>query len=128
MTRHVVRDSWRGLALAVVVLLAACSNASNSNCPTGVVDTTSGKVCGVVQPVEDLSVDVDAFLGITLGASTAGANRFQPPVRRPPMGGSMRARSTNLPTGAQPAVRRDVDPGCDGQRLASGRAGSDHRR
>ena len=86
MTRHVVRDSGRALALAVTVLLAACSNAP-SNCATGVVDTTSGKVCGVVQPVEDLSVDVDAFLGIPFGESTAGTNRFQPPVPKAAMSG-----------------------------------------
>lgn len=76
----------------VVALLAgalvACSDSSDSGCPTGVVDTTSGKVCGVVAPVTDLpGVEVDAFLGIPFAESTAGANRFQPPVPKARMDG-----------------------------------------
>jgi carboxylesterase type B len=88
MTRHVVGSSWRLLAtLSLTVVLGACSDSSDSSCRTGVVDTTSGQVCGVVQPVEDLSVDVDAFLGIPFGESTGGPNRFQPPVAKARMSG-----------------------------------------
>ncbi|MEW6272778.1 MAG: carboxylesterase family protein [Thermodesulfobacteriota bacterium] len=68
--------------------LAACSDAPDAGCPTGVVDTTSGQVCGVVLPVEDLpGTSVDAFLGIPFAESTAGANRFQPPVPKARMSG-----------------------------------------
>jgi len=81
MAGHV---TWhRIVAVAVAALttgLVACSD-SDPDCATGVVDTTVGKVCGVVLPVEDLDdVSVDAFLGIPFAESTAGANRFQPPV------------------------------------------------
>jgi carboxylesterase type B len=86
-----------GAAVAAVVamlagLLAACSDSSDSSCATGVVDTTIGKVCGVVLPVGDLDgVEVDAFLGIPFAESTAGANRFQPPVPKARLDGVLAA-------------------------------------
>lgn len=88
MARH---GTWsRIVTLMVMVLttgLVACSDA-DPDCATGVVDTTSGKVCGTVLPVEDLDgVSVDAFLGIPFAESTTGANRFQPPVPKARMGG-----------------------------------------
>ena len=57
------------------------------DCPTGVVETSTGKICGVVLPVDDLSSDVDAFLGIPFGETTGGANRFQPPVAKAALSG-----------------------------------------
>jgi carboxylesterase type B len=102
-----------GAAVAVVValvagLLVACSDSSDSSCATGVVDTTTGKVCGVVLPVDDLDGDVDAFLGIPFAESTAGANRFQPPVPKVRLDGVLAAdtlgpacpQSLNPPYGA----------------------------
>ena len=44
--------------------------------PNPVVETSSGKVKGFNDP------GVAAFLGIPYGASTTGANRFRPPVKR----------------------------------------------
>jgi hypothetical protein len=59
--------------------LVACGG--GSSCPTGVVSTTSGEVCGSVVAIEELSgTPVDAFLGIPFAESTAGDNRFAPPV------------------------------------------------
>jgi carboxylesterase type B len=93
------------------VLLAAalgCSNGPGSGCPTGVVDTSSGKVCGTLENVVDLSTDVDAFFGIPFAESTEGANRFQPPVPKARMSGVFDAstlgpacpQSLNPPFGA----------------------------
>lgn len=87
--RGFVRTIGAGLASAVVL---ACSDAPDTGCPTGVVETTSGAVCGIVQPVEDLpGATVDAFLGIPFAESTAGANRFQPPVPKARMSGVFQA-------------------------------------
>ena len=49
--------------------------------PNPVVETSSGKVKGFNDP------GVAAFLGIPYGASTTGANRFRPPVKREPWTG-----------------------------------------
>ena len=49
--------------------------------PNPVVETSSGKVKGFNEP------GVAAFLGIPYGASTSGANRFRPPVKREPWTG-----------------------------------------
>jgi carboxylesterase type B len=75
-----------GALLAAALL--SCSDAPGASCPTGVIETTSGQVCGVVVPVEDLpGTSVDAFLGIPFAESTAGANRFLPPVPKARMPG-----------------------------------------
>jgi carboxylesterase type B len=94
-------------ALAAIVLtgmLGACSHTSDSSCPTGEVDTTVGKVCGIVEPVADLSADADAFLGIPFAESTGGANRFQPPVPKARMSGVFAA------TEVGPACPQDLNP------------------
>ncbi|HKV04800.1 MAG TPA: carboxylesterase family protein [Candidatus Acidoferrales bacterium] len=46
--------------------------------PGATVETTAGKVRGLAQG------GVQAFRGVPYGASTAGANRFMPPVKRQP--------------------------------------------
>ena len=90
------RSGMGSVAVATVVVLAAfalgCSNSSDSDCATGVVDTTVGKVCGVVLPVEDVpDARVDAFLGVPFAESTGGANRFLPPVPKARMDGVFQA-------------------------------------
>lgn len=94
------RPAWRRLgrraralapvaeALFAAALLAACSDSSGSGCATGLVETSSGTVCGIVQDVVDLSGEpVDAFLGIPFAESTAGDNRWLPPIPKAPMPG-----------------------------------------
>lgn len=85
--------AWLGaLTTALALTLAACSDAPDAGCPTGVVETTSGAVCGVVLPIEDLpGTSVDAFLGVPYAESTAGANRFRPPVPKARMSGVFQA-------------------------------------
>ena len=67
--------------LAIVAFLSACSGGSDSGeCKTGLIDTTSGTLCGKV--TEAAGHLVHAFLGIPFGESTAGENRWQAPVSK----------------------------------------------
>jgi carboxylesterase type B len=82
------RRPWRAaLVLVVAGALAACSDGGDG-CATGVIATTTGDLCGVVAPVEDLpGVEVEAFLGVPFAESTAGDGRFGPPVAKARMPG-----------------------------------------
>jgi para-nitrobenzyl esterase len=55
-----------------------------------VADTSAGKVRGF------LNQDIKTFKGIPYGASTAGANRFMPPVKMPPWTGTRDASAFGL--------------------------------
>ena len=80
------------LAIVAGALLAGCGG--SSSCPTGVVSTTSGDVCGSVVAVEEFSgTSVDAFLGIPFAESTAGENRFAAPVPKARLDGLYDATS-----------------------------------
>ena len=77
--RALLRSSVWGTALAVVSPFAATteSKAISGSQSTGpVVDTTAGKIRGVVNN------GVNVYRGIPYGASTAGSNRFMP-ARKP---------------------------------------------
>src|SRR5262245_36305295 len=68
------------LGLPIAGGLMSCSD-SGPGCETGLVDTTSGTVCGTIRDVVDLpGAQTDTFLGIPFGESTAGANRWAPPI------------------------------------------------
>lgn len=83
------RSARRWLAASLLAAaISACSDASDTSCLTGVVDTSSGEVCGSIIAVDDLpGVEADAFLGIPFGESTAGENRFAAPVPKARMSG-----------------------------------------
>src|SRR5258708_30467075 len=66
-------------ALPDITLIGAAPNGSSAMTP--VVDTTSGRVRGV------LHASVNAFRGMPYGASTAGANGFLPPKKVEPWTG-----------------------------------------
>ena len=78
------------ILLAVAALFSSCSSDSGESgslpepvdCTTGLVETTSGMVCGKVVTADGR--EVHAFLGIPFGESTAGDNRWQDPVPKAP--------------------------------------------
>jgi para-nitrobenzyl esterase len=74
------RRQFLGTGAAAVII--GSKRARGAQTATGpVVDTASGKIRG-------LTIDkVNAFKGIRYGASTAGANRFMPPVKPAPWAG-----------------------------------------
>jgi len=57
---------------------AAAAQTAPATCSGPIVVTPAGTVCGVREHVDGRTVD--AFLGIPYAASTAGANRFRPPI------------------------------------------------
>ena len=62
-----------------------------------VVETSAGKIRGFVNR------DIDTFKGVPYGASTAGKNRFMPPVKMPGWSGTREA-TTFGPTAPQAAL------------------------
>jgi carboxylesterase type B len=89
-----VSGSWRqvvflGALLAPSFFCVASSQALlqgiTSACTEPVVKTVSGKVCGVRRG------EVDAFLGIPYAETTAGKNRWMPPVKKASWSGTLPA-------------------------------------
>jgi para-nitrobenzyl esterase len=68
-----------------------------------IVDTAAGKVRGF------LNQDIKTFKGIPYGASTAGKNRFMPPVKMPAWTGT-RDASAFGPSGLQAALPEGSPP------------------
>jgi para-nitrobenzyl esterase len=87
---------------AAYVLAAAqagrwLSHASAADAEPVIVDTAAGKIRGFVNR------DINTFRGIPYGASTAGKNRFMPPVKMPAWSGT-RDATTFGPTAPQAAL------------------------
>ena len=77
------RDVSPGFVVVAVLASVAsgCGDAAPNlpaGCTVGPVATAVGELCGTRASVASRSVDV--FRGIPYGDSTAGANRWQPPV------------------------------------------------
>ena len=108
--RAVSLEGALGLAPVLVVgllggLVAGCSDSPGVGCATGVVETTSGAVCGTVEEVIDLGGEpVDAFRGIPFAETTAGDNRWRPPVPKARMAGVFDATESSL------ACPQKIDP------------------
>lgn len=84
LTSWGVRTRAATLLCAWLVTVALAQNTVISyeqrECTGATVATTAGAVCGMT--VTGGSSDVEAFLGIPFAESTAGDNRFEPPVAK----------------------------------------------
>ncbi|MDE0887376.1 MAG: carboxylesterase family protein [Myxococcota bacterium] len=85
------------LILSVLVLLSlGCSDknsgSSNQACTTENVETTSGTVCGQIETPTGLGgLAAEVFLGIPFAETTAGENRWRPPIPKTELTGVFRA-------------------------------------
>ena len=77
--------------------LASALGESPAAAPGATVETTLGKVRGTTQ------AGVQAFRGVPYAASTAGANRFMPPVKRQPWSGVRSAVELGLRAPQRPS-------------------------
>ncbi|MDQ3460376.1 MAG: carboxylesterase family protein, partial [Deinococcota bacterium] len=73
--------------LAALCTWGAARSQAPVDCPSGVVATVSGWVCGVAQG----GSPVRAFLGVPYAESTAGENRWRAPVPKAPWPGTWQA-------------------------------------
>jgi para-nitrobenzyl esterase len=99
------RTFVRGAAQLLVAVQASRwrSVASAADGAPVIVDTAAGKLRGYVNR------DVNTFKGIPYGASTAGKNRFMPPVKMPAWSGT-RDATTFGPTAPQAALTESSPP------------------
>ena len=88
---------------------------------TAAVATTAGKVRGLVR------YGVNQFWGVPYGASTAGANRFMPPVK-PAAWTGVRDAFQVEPAGAAGSRRSDLGSVVAGSARADGRRLPEHQR
>jgi len=114
--RRLVR-SEAGLPALLVVLaaamLAGCSDGSDG-CATGLIDTTSGDVCGMVAAVDELpGAEVDAFLGIPFAESTAGEGRFRAPQPKARLDGVFQATTYGSACPQSDSMRAPASQGED---------------
>src|SRR5690606_19821814 len=73
------------LAAAIAMSGTADAQPGDAACGGPLVNTSSGPLCGLEVPAYDgADVTVQAFLGVPYAETTAGANRWRPPVPRPP--------------------------------------------
>ena len=70
----------------LITLMHSANAQSDTNgaCGTEIIETTSGPVCGIVVDTSTGN-NADAFFAIPFAESTAGVNRFSPPVPVEPM-------------------------------------------
>src|SRR5262249_61057099 len=98
-------------AIGMVALAARKTRAQAPPSPGSIVETTAGKVAGLVNG------PVRVFKGIPYGAPTGGAGRFMPPQKPAPWNGvreatKIGARRPQLPTpGLMPEEAIDLDHG-----------------
>jgi len=71
------------LSLSVGSVFSINCLADSPPCTTGTIGTASGTVCGIKVEVPE-GKTADAFLGIPYAESTAGKNRWKPPIPKEP--------------------------------------------
>lgn len=86
----------RGIALAMFAMaVAACSDSDNVGCTTDVIGTTSGDICGVqLDVIGAPDLGAEGFFAVPYAETTAGNNRWRPPIPKARMDGVFRANDT----------------------------------
>lgn len=119
MTGRMNRSAGAAWAVAGALLFAltGCADTDPEGCTTEVVPTTSGDVCGLGLDVIDApGLGGEGFFGIPYAETTAGENRWRPPIPKAAMPGVFRATDT------VPAACPQSDPG---SRFGAGRKTSE---